>query len=439
MARLARAGLLFAFATLSAASLPAIDAGKAEGTLEVGKQSFKPKYAWAKRLASGNQTNILLSDRPLSQPMLESAGSQFAKMGAQVFAIQLRDDGSFFLYDTASSENLSTFNQDEGNFTFTRVASGDDSIAGRIASKKGLKHDWNFDVTFHAALGEADQWGGNPVVSKEFASRTAALGDSAASGTFTVGKNSIKLVNAYAKGKRFGDGQEVVLFLLDRPVDETQIQNEVLAEEVNGLVMKVASDGKIFSVKWLHPDLNAEDSGFDVAFFEPVVLERDRIEGRVYSLKDAAFRDTKYTYLADFKAPVAKYAKADEFKIDASNGQKLPKGGGEPGRLFMAYDKALRSKDIEKMLAIAGDEAREQFNAMTGGDKARAQEIMEMISELRASKIRIVDGYVDGDRASLYVEGESGMESGAKEQGRVNMIRDGKGWRIAREMWGDVE
>ena len=425
----------FAFIALFSNSALALEPGRAEGTLKAPSETFKPKYAWAKTSSGSGETVVMLSDKPLAVSTLESSSDTLEKLDAQVWKIQIDEEGNFYLFSGRSGKSLSSGFEDEGSFVYTPIAVSAQSIQGRIASKKGLKHEWSFDLTFHAAYTDKDDvWGANPAVAKEFGARSAALADGAAKGTFVVGQNSLPLKYAYAKGKGGSDGkQDVTLFLVDRPIDAPQLQNEVLNDDVNGLVVAIASDGAIREIKWLHPDFNASDFGFDLGYFEPVVVANDRIEGRVYSVKDAEFRGTRYTYLADFKAPVQKYAKANEFKIDASNGKKLPKGGGDPGKAYVKYDKALRAKDVDGLLAIAGEEARQQFEAMTGGDKKQAVEMLELLNALRAKNIKVVDGYSDGDRASLYLEGD---EEGTKTTGRVNMIKDGTSWHIAKEMWG---
>lgn len=422
--------------SLPAASASAIEPGRAEGSFKIGKRTLKPKFAWAKQ--GENATEVLLSDVPLSLKALDYPPEKWTQLGAQVVRLQVVEGGSLFL--ASGDETLMTGSEKPGSFTWTPAAGSDGRVEGRAFSKKGLKHTWNFDVKFSAAAGEQERWGANPAATSEMAAWTSSLQDGKAKGTFIVGSKSLTLTHAYAKGKRASEGkQDVVLFLLDRAVDEPQLQNETLAEEVNGLQMKLTADGEIREIKWLHPDLNAQDFGFDLGFFEPVVVEKDHIEGRVLSLKNAAYRDTRYSYSVDFKAPIEKYGKADEFKIDSTNGKRLPKGGGEPGKAYVAYDKALRSGNIEKILAAMGADAKKQLDELTGGDREKAKDMIEMINALRASKVKVVDGYSDGERASLYVEGESSMEKGAKEKGRVNLLRDEKRWVVLKEMWGDID
>ena len=109
-------------------------------------------------------------------------------------------------------------------------------------------------------------------------------------------------------------------------------------------------------------------------------------------------------------------------------GTALPKGGGEPGAVYMAMHKATLAGDIDAMLKLASKEQGDQMR------KARSEpdfpKMLELIKLLEPAQVSVVSGRADDTRAELAIAGKD--SDGATITGEVKLIREGGAWRIAK-------
>lgn len=114
---------------------------------------------------------------------------------------------------------------------------------------------------------------------------------------------------------------------------------------------------------------------------------------------------------------------------DAKTGTPLPAGGGEPGKAYMTYLKAIQTKDLKTIRKIGSlDEDTVPEFAM--------QESLDMLAEMAPKNVKIVKGFVSGIRAALYAEGVSDNE---KQYAVIEMVREKSGqWRVRVENWSNV-
>ncbi len=106
-------------------------------------------------------------------------------------------------------------------------------------------------------------------------------------------------------------------------------------------------------------------------------------------------------------------------------GAKLPANGGEPGRDYMKYVKAVEKRDgatIRKMAEV-GQVSDKEF-----------KEQMEMAAMLTPSNQRIISGTADEDTAVLKV---TGTLEGKKQYGTVQMQKKDGVWKITKEDWSE--
>jgi hypothetical protein len=119
-----------------------------------------------------------------------------------------------------------------------------------------------------------------------------------------------------------------------------------------------------------------------------------------------------------FDAPIAE---------TVSRGDPLPKGGGAPGKAYLALNKAVRADEIAKVKKLVSAERRASM------DDPDFPKMFEVIKMMVPAKVKIVSGVSDGATATLEVEGEDG---GNKTKGKVYLIFEEKNWVVTREEWG---
>jgi len=107
---------------------------------------------------------------------------------------------------------------------------------------------------------------------------------------------------------------------------------------------------------------------------------------------------------------------------------KLPADGGEPGKDYMTYVKAVHKKD--------GATIRKMAEVPPGTSDKELKEQMEMVAAITPTDQKILSGTMDKDTAVLKVTGK--ME-GKKQYGTIEMKKKGGVWKITKEDWSEKE
>ncbi len=113
------------------------------------------------------------------------------------------------------------------------------------------------------------------------------------------------------------------------------------------------------------------------------------------------------------------------FAADAK-GTKLPADGGEPGKDYMTYVKAVHKRD--------GATIRKMAEVPAGTSDKELKEQMEMVNALTPTDQKILSGAIDGNTATLKV---TGMLEGKKNYGTVELQKKGNVWKITKENWSE--
>ncbi len=119
--------------------------------------------------------------------------------------------------------------------------------------------------------------------------------------------------------------------------------------------------------------------------------------------------------------------KTTAFAADAK-GTKLPADGGEPGKDYMAYVKAVHKKDgatIRKMAEVPPGTSDKDFKGQ-----------MEMAAAMTPTDQKIMSGTINKDTAVLKVTGKL---EGKKQYGTISMQKKGGVWKIKKEEWSETE
>ena len=152
---------------------------------------------------------------------------------------------------------------------------------------------------------------------------------------------------------------------------------------------------------------------------ELTFVRRDdtRVEGRYRTLKPEDFFDKTFEFDLPF---------AVDLLAGSLSGTPLPKNGGEPGKVYLAYLKAVDKKDpvqLQKWTTAArAAEIKEQAE---GGYFAETFEYRRS-SELKTATI--TGGLVKGNKARLDVSGVT--HDGDKSRGPIYLVQENGAWKV---------
>ena len=259
-----------------------------------------------------------------------------------------------------------------------------------------------------------------------------------ASGSFSVDGKKIELHHAYAmtQANPFDEKKtDTAILLTDKPLPEAafagvkDLEAAGRLEPRNSVLFVLDESGEARREVVHHDtlgDMSLQMSGMTHADVTIKSRTGDRIEGSAQTKGPEDFLKHKYEVKAQFQAPL-RQAHRDAPPPDAKTGKKLPQGGGEPGKAYLALQDAIRKKD----LAFIRKAKPADQPDMSDEDLRKGLEIM---AAMTPPKITIDDGYVAGDAAVLYV---SGVLEGEKQYGTVKLARLGGAWRPAGESWSN--
>jgi hypothetical protein len=197
----------------------------------------------------------------------------------------------------------------------------------------------------------------------------------------------------------------------------------------NGILFKLDDKGEAIREVIKHESTQGtlQMSGITRAKFTKQSQGKDRIAGRIATTAEEEVLDHKYKLDATFDAAIA-MAKIDAPPPDAKTGQKLPKDGGEPFKSYMAWEKALKDKDVAAMKRFKPADAPDMPDA-------ELREAAELLAAMSPSNIKFADGYIKGDDAVLYLTGTEGTE---KMYGTIPMKKTGGVWRAVKPSWSNT-
>jgi hypothetical protein len=266
-----------------------------------------------------------------------------------------------------------------------------------------------------------------------------AFGDSVA-GALTVNGTRVSLEHGYALPvpNSFDKKKtDTLLVLSDRPLAPEVLsdRSKLMFAELNGVVLQIDGQASITSGMIYSGALQKVGKSFssvgshvlDVHIFTP-----GRIAGTVSAPEDDFF-DNVYAYSAEFdlavmggakSAPGAKGTAKPAPK--AAKGTALAAGGGEPGRAYEAYRKAIMDGDLASLRSSVSPELRKDMDAPD------FEEMLDFIREMQPRQVTITGGSVEGSTATLLVAAE---DEDGKAAGTITLVREGNSWLLQKEEW----
>lgn len=109
-------------------------------------------------------------------------------------------------------------------------------------------------------------------------------------------------------------------------------------------------------------------------------------------------------------------------------GKPLAAGGGEPGKVYMDYCKAIESGDMPALKKVVSAERAKQM------DSPDFKKMFPMVQAMQAKDIKITGGTMTDKAATLTAEGTDRMD-GAPSKGTINMVLEAKQWKVDKDSW----
>ncbi|HEV2064203.1 MAG TPA: hypothetical protein VGS00_06610 [Thermoanaerobaculia bacterium] len=178
-----------------------------------------------------------------------------------------------------------------------------------------------------------------------------------ASGSFSVDGKTIGLHYAYAMAQAnpFDEKKtDTAILLTDKPLPEAafagvkDLEAAGRLEPHNSVLFVLDESGQAMREVVHHDtlgDMSLQMSGMTHANITIKSRAGGRIEGSAQTKGPEDFLKHKYEVRAQFQAPM-RQAHRDTPSPDAKTGKKLPPGGGEPGKAYLALQDAIRKKDL---------------------------------------------------------------------------------------------
>ncbi len=288
-----------------------------------------------------------------------------------------------------------------------------------------------------------------------------------ADGQLTVDGKTITLRYAYAvAGPDSFDGtkQAFLLLLSEKALAPDAIKNAESFDELggksvrsllqSGIALNIHPD-KAFHMTVRHPALKGreiQESGFSTGL-TLTALGPDRVAGTFGDGAQRDLMDHTARYKIRFDAPVERRFALEE-KLELGPGaRKLPAGGGDPGKAWLAEAcKPVRPRPnlndpraIEKFLTDQGmtekdlQEEMARQSKLKGHTVTRAEAIKAMgemmaalanLAEAMALKdCKVLGGSSDGRIAILQVEA---TQAEVRQRTDVTLVKDGNAWSVKK-------
>jgi hypothetical protein len=267
-----------------------------------------------------------------------------------------------------------------------------------------------------------------------------------ADGSLVINGKSTPLRFAYARYDNSvleGSARDLVVVLTDRQVAPSALANssELLRLQVGGQLVlvevRLTESGQPIRLALHKGNKPISAMQFDA---KSIVVTAAAVEGTVGI--DHVFLGDKVVVRARFRAPIGAGSvsiPAPEI-VDAttmftpsprsqqSGARALPRGGGEPGKVWRAYDTALRKNDNVTLFQLMTAAAAERFR----NDRAFSMKVA-----FRPRKVEIVSGNVNGDVATLQVRGTA-LTTGSTATTRIGTVtlkKEYGAWKVDDEEW----
>jgi len=228
-----------------------------------------------------------------------------------------------------------------------------------------------------------------------------------ASGQFQSKEIDLKITDAYAfRGTPTLGGEKKVIVVvvsnqdfnqsaIDEYWDRRYVLERYFQDERTGLVyFEFSPDGRYRGLSYYFASGNGCGYCADPAVQSNVRLANGRLTGKLIFPKG---KDPKLWFDVSLDVPVS----SDE------HGKSQGLGGGEPGKGYLAYHRALLGKDEQAIKSLLSEELRARW---TGAEaKGTGGGFLDSLLKYHPEEVRVTEGFIKGDHALLLIEGKGDM------------------------------
>ncbi len=248
----------------------------------------------------------------------------------------------------------------------------------------------------------------------------------AASGSFASQGISFEVVDAYAFPAEGFMGDEPIVAVavsnsgfneefISRYRDRRHLLDNFFKDDETGLVyFEFSPSGQYQGLSFYLESGNG--CGYCSGGVESTVRKVDgRLVGKL-AMNDA---EDQRSFTIDLDVPI----ESDDF------GSAQGSGGGEPGKVYLAYHEALRAGDVAAFRSVAGSG---QVDNLAKAELAN--EVTDYFNWLRKDHpdaLKVTDAFVRGERALVLIAAESPI---GKIEGEAILVRVDGAWRVDDEM-----
>jgi hypothetical protein len=240
---------------------------------------------------------------------------------------------------------------------------------------------------------------------------------------YTIGSVIAKTdANPFDKTKK-----DILVLLTDQPVAEADFDTlslDTLAEtgKIHGILVRLESQREVTGLIVLGV---VQRSGNFICNFDSTKFSESRVTGKVFLNEPDESFGRKYTFDIEFDTTVKDEEQPD---IAEDTGTALPSDGGEPGQAYREYEKAIQSGNPQSLKKYLVPEQGKKL------DDPQAGNMLGLMKMMRAQEVRIIKGFLQGDRATLTLEGKDPI-SNSKTTGTARMRNVEGQWVLERESW----
>lgn len=106
----------------------------------------------------------------------------------------------------------------------------------------------------------------------------------------------------------------------------------------------------------------------------------------------------------------------------------LPADGGEPGKAYMEYCKAMKDGKMDVLKKLVTSDRAKQM------DDPEFAKMFPMMQSMMAKDIKVTGGTMTAKEANLTAEGKDSMAGGVAK-GEIHMVLEDKQWKVEKDSW----
>ena len=264
----------------------------------------------------------------------------------------------------------------------------------------------------------------------------ALTADGTVTGSLTANGKTFALKHGYAQMRKspFDKKKQVLqLTFTDQELspaaasDDMELMEAQDKQQLSGFTATIDDDKQIISGTVFSPAFKKmhQFSSVGTQKLELTAMTPTHVAGSVKMPKMDDFFDEKFQYAATFDLPISKPAGPPP--PPTLKGKPLGVGGGDPGKAYMAYLKALAGGDMKAFLG--GMTAARAKEASSDPD---FKKFFPIIQAMQAKNIKVTSGALDGNNATLLATGKDGDQT---SNGTITMVKESGAWKVEKEEW----